>query len=45
MTMRNYLILCAAVAVVTSLSVLFVPGLSEAIETALLGFLASNASA
>ncbi len=44
MAMRNYLILCAAVTVLTCLAVLFIPGLSEAIETALLGFLASNAS-
>ena len=44
MKWKNYAILCAAIVVVTSLTVLYIPGVSETIETALLGFLAANAS-
>lgn len=43
MRARNYLILCATVAVLVSLTVLFVPGVGDAVETALLGFLATQA--
>lgn len=45
MKAKNYLILCAVVAVVTSIAILFIPGVSEIIETALLGFLSTNARA
>jgi len=44
MSMRNYLISCAAVAVVTALAMLFVPGVSEAFEGIVLLFLSTNAS-
>jgi len=43
MKAKNYLILCAAVAVVTSLSILFIPGVSESIEREGLTFLSTNA--
>ncbi len=43
MTMKNYLILCAAITATVVLSVLYIPGLSDAIEQALLIFLATNA--
>lgn len=42
---KNYAILCVAVAVVTALVILFVPGLSESIEGRLLQFLSTNARA
>ena len=41
----NYLKLCGIVAVVTVLSILFIPGLSEFIENELLVFLMTNARA
>jgi hypothetical protein len=43
MTSKNYLILCVAVAVVVSLSILFVPGVAKTIERELLTFLSTNA--
>ena len=43
MSMRTYLILCAAVALATALVVLFAPGVSENIERVVLGFLSRNA--
>ena len=42
MLMRNYLILCAAVTVVTIISILFVPGLADMIEGRLLAFLSGS---
>jgi hypothetical protein len=44
MNMKNYLILCAAVAVVTPLAILIIPGVSDAIEFAMLIFLSTTAS-
>ncbi len=43
MRARNYLILCATVAVLVSLTVLFVPGVGDTIEQIMLGFLATRA--
>lgn len=43
MKTRNYLILCMAVAVVTTLTILFVPGVSDTIETEMLTYLSTNA--
>jgi hypothetical protein len=43
MSWKNYLLVCVAVAVVVSISILFVPGLSDTIETRLLTFLSTNA--
>ena len=43
MKAKNYATLCAAIVVVTALAVLYIPGVSETIETAMLGFLAANA--
>lgn len=43
MRLRSYLVLCVAVALVTALSVLYVPGLSDLVEGLLLGFLSSTA--
>ncbi len=43
MKAKNYLILCVAVAVVTSFTILFVPGVSETIETRMLVYLSTNA--
>ena len=45
MDKNNYLKLCVIVAVVTVLSILFIPGLSEFIENELLVFLMTNARA
>ncbi|MCH7815215.1 MAG: hypothetical protein IIC60_01470 [Proteobacteria bacterium] len=45
MKTQNYLILCVAVAVVVMLTILFVPGVSDSIETRLLTFLSTNARA
>lgn len=45
MDKNNYLKLCGLVAVVTVLSILFIPGLSEFIENELLVFLMTNARA
>jgi hypothetical protein len=44
MKTKNYLILCAAVTIVTALTILFVPGVSDTIERELLTFLSTNAS-
>jgi len=44
-TTKNYLILCAAVALVTAMSILFIPELSDTIESRMLTFLATNARA
>lgn len=44
MTLRNYLIVCAAGAVLTVLVLLLVPSIGEAIEGALIAFLSSNAN-
>lgn len=43
MKAANYLLLCAVVTVVVALTVLFVPGVADAIEVALLTFLSTNA--
>ena len=40
---KNYLILCVSVCLLVSLTILFVPGVSESIETRLLTFLSTNA--
>ena len=45
MDKNNYLKLCGIVDVVTVLSILFIPGLSEFIENELLVFLMTNARA
>ena len=42
MKTKTYLITCVAVSLVVSLAILFVPGVSEAIETEMLTFLAAN---
>jgi len=42
---KNYVILCVVVALVTAAIILFVPGLSETIESRLLQFLSTNARA
>ncbi len=43
MKAKNYLILCAGVTVVTAITILFAPGVSDTIETELLTFLSTNA--
>ncbi len=43
MKTKNYLMVCVAVSFVVVLTILFVPGVSDAIETNLLTFLATNA--
>lgn len=44
MSWRNYAISCLAVSFVTVVVILFVPGVAQALEAQLLGFLAANAS-
>lgn len=44
MTLRNYLILCAAGSAVTVLAMMFVPGVADAFESVLLLFLSTNAN-
>lgn len=44
MTLRNYLILCAAGSVLTVLILLLVPGVGESIEASLIAFLSANAN-
>ena len=44
MTLRNYLILCAAGSVLTVLVLLLMPGVGESIEAFLIAFLSSNAN-
>ncbi len=39
----NYILLCASLAVIVFLSVMYVPAVSNAIETELLSFLSTNA--
>ena len=43
MTAKNYLILCAAVTLITAASILLIPGLSDNIESRMLTFLVTNA--
>ena len=43
MSLKNYAITCAAVALLTAGLILFVPGLAETLETGLLVFLMTNA--
>lgn len=43
MSTRNYLVACLVIAVVWGAALLYVPGLSDAVESLLLGFLATNA--
>ena len=43
MKAKNYLILCGCVTVVVALTILYVPGLSDTIETRMLTFLSTNA--
>ena len=43
MKARNYIMVCVAVSVVVSLTILFVPGVAQTIERELLTFLATNA--
>ncbi len=43
MKTKNYLMLCAALAIATSMSILFVPGLSDSVETRMLSWLGNNA--
>lgn len=45
MKLSYYLVLLFLVSLVVSLSILFVPGLAESIESWMLGFLARNAAA
>ncbi len=44
MKTKNYLILCAATTVVAVLGLLYVPGVSEVVETVMLVFLSVTAS-
>jgi hypothetical protein len=44
MTLRNYLILCAAGSLLTVLVLLLVPGIGETVEGLLIAFLSSNAT-
>jgi hypothetical protein len=44
MKWKNYLVLCALVALVVSGAIVLVPGLSETLETRLITFLSTNAS-
>jgi hypothetical protein len=44
MTLRNYLILCAAGSLLTVAVLLLVPGVGESIEGALISFLSTNAN-
>ncbi|MDC3197125.1 hypothetical protein OAU36_05305 [Gammaproteobacteria bacterium] len=44
MTLRNYLILCAAGSVLTVLILLLVPSVGESIEAFLIAFLSTNAN-
>jgi hypothetical protein len=43
MKTKNYLILCASICLLVMFTILFVPGVSETIETRLLTFLSANA--
>ncbi len=44
MKLKTYLALLLSMSLLVSLSILFVPGLAESIETRMLGFLARNAA-
>ncbi len=44
MTMKNYLILCAAGSILTIAVLLLVPSVGETIEGALIAFLSTNAN-
>lgn len=44
MKLKTYLALLVFLSLAVSLSILFVPGLAESIETWMLGFLARNAA-
>jgi len=44
MTLKNYLILCAAGSVLTIAVLLLVPSIGESIEAMLIAFLSSNAT-
>ncbi len=44
MRWKNYLVLCAVLSVVVVAAIVFVPGLSENLETRLIAFLSTNAS-
>lgn len=44
MTLRNYLILCAAGSLLTVLTLLLIPGVGETIEGLLITFLSTNAN-
>lgn len=44
MTIKNYLMLCGAGAVLTVLAMLFVPGVADAFEGVVLLFLSTNAT-
>ena len=43
MKLKTYLIVCVVVALLVSLTVLFVPGVADTIEQRLLTFLSTNA--
>jgi len=43
MSLRNYLLLCAAIAATVVIVVLFVPGAAATFEGVVLGFLSRNA--
>ncbi len=45
MNLKNYLILCVGVSLVVALTILFMPGVAESIESNLLTFLSTNARA
>lgn len=45
MKTKNYLMLCAASGIATSISILFVLGLSDSVETRMLSWLVNNARA
>ena len=45
MKTRNYLMLCGAVVLATSMSILFIPGLSDTVEKRMLSWLGNNARA
>lgn len=44
MKAKNYIILCLVISLVVSLSILYMPGLAEGIESWMLPFLARNAA-
>jgi hypothetical protein len=42
---KSYIILCGALTVITAVSILFIPGFSDALETSMLVFLMVTARA